>query len=71
MAQAKEKLSSFGLLQFFCDAKRAEVRADMGNASLPEVARKLGEMWKALGAEDKAGYEAQAAGEGEGLLLTS
>jgi hypothetical protein len=45
----------------FSSAKRAQVKEDNPGISFGETGKKLGEMWKALSADDKKEYEALAA----------
>ena len=42
---------------YFSKDKRAEILAEHPGLPLPEVSKKLGELWKAATAEDKVQYE--------------
>lgn len=53
----KKALSAF---MFFSNDKREQVKADNPGIAFGEVGKKLGELWKAASAEDKAPYEAKA-----------
>ncbi len=48
---------------FFCDAKRAEVTADLKTANLVE--KKMGDMWKALSDAEKEPFNKMAVGDKE------
>ncbi|KAI8915431.1 nucleosome binding protein, partial [Powellomyces hirtus] len=45
---------------FFSNDKRSDVLAENPGMAVPEVSKKLGELWKAISAEDKAKYEEMA-----------
>jgi len=55
--QPKKPLSAFFL---FSNEKRAAVKADHPDASIGDVGKKLGEMWRVLGDVDKRTYEEAA-----------
>lgn len=53
----KKGLSAF---MYFSSDKREQIKADNPGIAFTEVAKKLGELWKTLSAEDKKPYEAKA-----------
>ena len=53
----KKGLSAF---MFFSNDKREQVKADNPGIAFTDVARKMGELWKAATPEDKKPYEAKA-----------
>lgn len=53
----KKALSGF---MFYSNAVRDQVKADNPGIAFGEVGKKIGEMWKALSAEDRAPYDAKA-----------
>mmetsp|Transcript_19572 Transcript_19572/g.59204 ORF Transcript_19572/g.59204 Transcript_19572/m.59204 type:complete len:672 (+) Transcript_19572:109-2124(+) len=58
----KRGMSAF---MFFSNAKRAQVKEGNPGIAFGEVGRKLGELWKAATAEEKATFEEQAAADKE------
>lgn len=50
----KRGLSAY---MFFVQEKRAEVKRDHPDATFGEIGKKLGEMWRSLGDEQKSKYE--------------
>jgi structure-specific recognition protein 1 len=54
----KKGMSAFML---FSQDKREQVKTDNPGIVFTDVAKKLGELWKGMGAEDKKPYEARAA----------
>lgn len=49
-----------GAYMFFCNEKRAEVKATHNLQTITEVAKKLGELWRALDSAGKGPYNKQA-----------
>ncbi|KAF8070915.1 TPS5 [Scenedesmus sp. PABB004] len=58
----KKALSAF---MYFSNATRDKVKADNPGIAFGQIGKVLGEQWKALSAEDKAPFEAQAAKDKE------
>ena len=53
---------------FFSKDRRAQVVAENPGIAFGEVGKKLGEAWKALPAEERAPFEAQAAADKERFI---
>ena len=62
LAAPKKGLSAF---MFFSKHERAQVVANNPGIAFGEIGKKLGEAWKALPAEERAPFEAQAAADKE------
>ncbi|KAJ3020410.1 FACT complex subunit [Thoreauomyces humboldtii] len=60
--KAKKEGPKRGMTSFlyFSKDKRPEILADAPGLALPEVAKKLGELWKSVSQEEKAKYEEMA-----------
>ncbi len=48
---------------FFSNANRDKVKADNPGIAFGEVGKKLGELWRSAGPDDKAPFEEQAAAD--------